>query len=88
MIKHTRFLTALAVAALLSFAVAACGDDDSSASGSSSKSSDSGGDLKGSIAIDGSSTVGPFTEAAAELFNEENPDVQVTVGTSGTCGGF
>ncbi len=88
MIKHTRFLTALAVAALLSFAVAACGDDDSSASGSSSKSSDSGGDLKGTIAIDGSSTVGPFTEAAAELFNEENPDVKVTVGISGTGGGF
>ena len=30
----------------------------------------------GTIAIDGSSTVAPFTEAAAELFNEENPDVQ------------
>ena len=88
MIKHTRFLTALAVAALLSFAVAACGSDDSSGSGSSSKSSDSGGDLKGSIAIDGSSTVGPFTEAAAELFNEDNPDVKVTVGKSGTGGGF
>ena len=30
----------------------------------------------------------PFAEAAAELFQEENPDVQVTVGTSGTGGGF
>jgi phosphate transport system substrate-binding protein len=88
MIKHTRFLSALAVAALLSFAVAACGDDDSSGSGSSSTSSDSGGDLKGTITIDGSSTVGPFTEAAAELFNEDNPDIKVTVGISGTGGGF
>ena len=47
-----------------------------------------GGDVSGKITIDGSSTVGPFAEAAAELFNEENPDVQVTVGISGTGGGF
>ena len=33
-------------------------------------------DLSGTIAIDGSSTVFPFAQAAAELFNEENPDVQ------------
>ena len=49
---------------------------------------DGGGDLSGSITIDGSSTVGPFTEAAAEAFQGENPDVKVTVGTSGTGGGF
>ena len=42
----------------------------------------------GSIKIDGSSTVGPLTEAAAELFREENPDVKITVGISGTGGGF
>ena len=89
MIKHTRFLSTLAVAALLSFAVAACGSDDSSGSGSSTNASAStGGDVKGKITIDGSSTVGPFTEAAAELFNEDNPDVKVTVGISGTGGGF
>ena len=77
--------------ALLSLAlaggVAACGsDDESSASGGSSSSE--GGDLKGSIAIDGSSTVYPFAQAAAELFNEENPDVKISVGQSGTGGGF
>ena len=44
--------------------------------------------LSGTIAIDGSSTVFPFAEAAAELFNEENPDVRITVGQSGTGGGF
>jgi phosphate transport system substrate-binding protein len=38
--------------------------------------------------VDGSSTVAPLTEAAAELFQEQNPDVNVTVGTSGTGGGF
>ncbi|MEO8330660.1 MAG: PstS family phosphate ABC transporter substrate-binding protein, partial [Candidatus Nanopelagicales bacterium] len=48
-----------------------------------------GGDgLTGTIAIDGSSTVGPMTEVATELFNETNPDVRITVGESGTGGGF
>ena len=40
------------------------------------------------IQLDGSSTVGPFAEAAAELFMDANPDVRVTVGISGTGGGF
>jgi phosphate transport system substrate-binding protein len=44
--------------------------------------------LSGDIRIDGSSTVGPLTEAAAEFFQGENPDVRVTVGISGTGGGF
>ncbi len=47
-----------------------------------------GGDLSGTIAIDGSSTVAPLAEPAAELFMRENPDVRVSVGTSGTGGGF
>ncbi len=45
-------------------------------------------ELTGTIRIDGSSTVFPFAEAAGELFNEEQPGVQVTVGESGTGGGF
>jgi phosphate transport system substrate-binding protein len=44
--------------------------------------------LSGTIKIDGSSTVFPITEAAAEEFRAANPDVQVTVGVSGTGGGF
>ena len=44
--------------------------------------------VSGTIAIDGSSTVQPFAEAAAELFAEENPDVSITVGAAGTGGGF
>src|SRR4051794_15938412 len=81
--------TALAaIAAALALGVTACGGDDSSSS--SGAASSGGGDqkLSGKIAIDGSSTVAPFAQAAAELFNEENPDVKVTVGTSGTGGGF
>ncbi len=44
--------------------------------------------LEGSIAIDGSSTVYPISELVAEDFNAEYPDVQITVGFSGTGGGF
>jgi len=44
--------------------------------------------LSGSIVIDGSSTVGPASEIAAELFMEENKGVRVSVNISGTGGGF
>lgn len=44
--------------------------------------------LSGTIKVDGSSTVFPITEAAAEEFQNANPGVQVTVGVSGTGGGF
>lgn len=72
-------ILATAACGMLALGVAACGS-----------SNDSGGssNLSGSIAIDGSSTVYPFTQAAAELFNQENPDVKISVGESGTTGGF
>ena len=45
--------------------------------------------LKGSVTVDGSSTVGPYATAAAELFSRAGAkNVQVTVGISGTGGGF
>jgi phosphate transport system substrate-binding protein len=44
--------------------------------------------LSGEIRLDGSSTVAPLSAAAGELFKAENPDVNVSVGTSGTGGGF
>jgi phosphate transport system substrate-binding protein len=40
------------------------------------------------ITIDGSSTVFPITEAMAEDFQKNNPNVRITVGISGTGGGF
>lgn len=40
------------------------------------------------IAIDGSSTVFPITEAVAEEFMDANPGTNITVGVSGTGGGF
>jgi len=44
--------------------------------------------LSGRVSVDGSSTVYPVTEAMAEEFRRVAPDVQVTVGISGTGGGF
>ncbi|HLT41574.1 MAG TPA: PstS family phosphate ABC transporter substrate-binding protein [Sphingobacteriaceae bacterium] len=43
---------------------------------------------EGKINIDGSSTVYPLTEAVSEEFREVNPAIRVTVGVSGTGGGF
>ncbi|HEX5909673.1 MAG TPA: PstS family phosphate ABC transporter substrate-binding protein [Thermoleophilaceae bacterium] len=74
---------ALAATGVLALGVAACGDDSGSGGGGGG-----GKDLSGSIKIDGSSTVGPFAQAAAEGFQGENPNVKVSVGTSGTGGGF
>src|SRR4051812_33586516 len=79
-----RLLLVLAIVASLALFVAACGGDDDSAEPSGAAS----GGLSGKITIDGSSTVFPFAQAAAELFNEDNPDVKVSVGESGTGGGF
>jgi phosphate transport system substrate-binding protein len=44
--------------------------------------------FEGTISIDGSSTVFPVTEAVAEEFRAVQPDVKVTIGVSGTGGGF
>ena len=78
-----KFLLAIGLSAVLAFGVAACGDDDDDGTTTSTEEG-----LTGSIAIDGSSTVQPFAEAAAELFAEPNPDVSITVGAAGTGGGF
>jgi phosphate transport system substrate-binding protein len=69
-----------AVVGALAVGVTACG--------SSSDSSTSTSSVSGAVAIDGSSTVFPFAQAAAEGFQSANPDAKVTVGESGTGGGF
>lgn len=51
-------------------------------------SGDSGTSLVGAIRVDGSSTVTPLISLAAEDFQAANIGVKVTVGTSGTGGGF
>lgn len=44
--------------------------------------------MKGTVSLDGSSTVFPISEAVAEEFGSVQPRVRVTVGVSGTGGGF
>jgi phosphate transport system substrate-binding protein len=66
------------VVAVLTLAVSACGGQAEA----------DGDGATGSVAVDGSSTVYPLSTAAAELLAEENPDIKVTVGESGTGGGF
>lgn len=85
--KSRRMYASLAALAVVggSVTLAACGSSSSS-SDTSGGSGASG--VSGKITIDGSSTVAPLTTAAAEAFNAKNPDVNITVGTSGTGGGF
>ncbi len=94
----------LAIAGLISLSLlaAACGSDDEKtdsttapAAGSTAPAAEAppdtdapAGDLSGDIVIDGSSTVTPLITIAAEDFQTANNDVRVTVGTSGTGGGF
>jgi len=82
--RRMRKLLALAACGVLALGAAACGSDEDDNGGGGG----GGGDLSGSIAIDGSSTVAPFAQAAAEEFQAQYPDVKITVGTSGTGGGF
>jgi len=82
--SSSKWWLVIAASGVLALGVAACGDDDDDGDGGG----DTPSGLSGSIRIDGSSTVAPLTQAIAEGFNEENPDVDVTVGTSGTGGGF
>jgi phosphate transport system substrate-binding protein len=72
------------IAAVLICAIAiACGRGATPSETSAGSST-----LSGTIQIDGSSTVFPISEAVAEEFQKKNPDVRVTVGISGTGGGF
>ena len=68
----------------IAMVAAACGGDDNAGGGGTGE----GTNLSGSIVIDGSSTVAPISEAITEEFRKEQSGVQVTVGTSGTGGGF
>src|SRR5262245_4128187 len=74
-------LKRFAVMALLALAVG-CGKPSSESSGGGS------GMSSATVAVDGSSTVYPITEAVAEEFQREHPNVRVTVGIAGTGGGF
>ena len=79
-------LTLVLLAALALLVAAGCGSGRDSSSGDGGSSS--GSDLSGTIEADGSSTVGPLAQVAAEKFVGANSGVTVNVGVSGTGGGF
>ena len=76
-----KLLLSLCLVLGLSLGLAACGSAGGDQGGG-------GGAVSGNIAIEGSSTVYPITQAAAELFREENPDARIEVGGAGTSDGF
>lgn len=88
-LRRSTLARASAVSAL-ALVLTACGggDEADNANDAAAGSGDSAEGMSGTISVDGSSTVAPLTEPAGELFMQENPDVRVSVGTSGTGGGF
>ena len=82
-IRWRRLLPLAMLALAATMLIGACGGDDGGG-----EATGSGEQLSGSVAVDGSSTVFPVTEAVAEEFRSVGPDVRVTVGVSGTGGGF
>jgi len=74
--------------AILALGAAGCGRDDEEDTADAPATTEATEELSGSVEVDGSSTVGPLTTAAAESYREQQPNVNVTVGISGTGGGF
>ena len=95
---RSRNFCAVLTAGALAFGAAACGDDEESSTGTASGGAatetpaEGGGTdfskITGSIRVDGSSTVQPLAEAAAELLSEEGSTLNATVGGAGTGDGF
>ncbi|MBB1515314.1 PstS family phosphate ABC transporter substrate-binding protein [Tessaracoccus sp. MC1679] len=87
-------LSLAAVGCASALLLTACGGQTSPAAPSSDAASSAASSdgtsagLSGSVAADGSSTVAPLTEAAADKFRDVEAGINVTVATSGTGGGF
>lgn len=77
--KTIKFAGIAAIAASTALVLSACGGQPTESTGDQ---------LAGAVVVDGSSTVAPLTEAAADLYRDAEPGVNVTVATSGTGGGF
>ncbi len=80
---RVRFLSLFAA---LSLGVVSCGGGDTTSAGGDGATADGG--VAGDILVDGSSTVFPISEAMAEEFMLANAGSNVTVGASGSGGGF
>jgi phosphate transport system substrate-binding protein len=85
---NTRIKVAAAALAIPTLLLSACGGQNQDSG--SPAATDGAGGATGEVRVDGSSTVGPLTAAAGELFRAtpEGANVNVSVGQSGTGGGF
>ena len=84
MSKRQRWSPIIGAAVALAMVAAACGGDE----GDTGTDGNEPSGLSGSITISGSSTVEPISALVAELFNESNPDVGISVDGPGTGDGF
>lgn len=82
MTKRITFAGLAASAAITALMLSACGGQ------STTTGTNEEGGLTGAVTADGSSTVAPLTEAAADQFRDVEAGINVTVATSGTGGGF
>ena len=85
-VARSRLLTGGLLLAL-ALVLAACGGGGGGGGGQKEENKGGGGG-SGDIAIEGSSTVLPITQAAAEAFRDQSSDVNITVGGAGTGDGF
>ncbi len=83
--RSTAAWAPVAIAAWVAAAASGCAPrDDAGSGGPRTKESAAAA----AVRVDGSSTVYPVTEAVAEEFRAVSPEIRVTVGISGTGGGF
>jgi phosphate transport system substrate-binding protein len=86
MMRRSRTRTAVIAAALsVGLLTVACSSDSG---GNSASGSSGSGDVSGNITVSGSSTVQPITSLVAELYNQDNPNVHISVDGPGTTDGF
>ncbi|MEC3883118.1 PstS family phosphate ABC transporter substrate-binding protein [Halobacillus sp. HZG1] len=92
--KNFKSLALMLMFILVLGVLAACGGSEEEPAAEEGNNSEEGSNAEGSeevsgpIAIDGSSTVFPIMENLTYTYNQENPDVNVTVNSSGSGGGF
>jgi phosphate transport system substrate-binding protein len=86
--KSLKFLaTSLMISSVLAF-TAACGNNAGTDKADENNQAAEEKQLQGEVTVDGSSTVYPIMEVAAEEYMAEQPNVNVSIGFSGTGGGF
>ncbi|MFJ7746186.1 PstS family phosphate ABC transporter substrate-binding protein [Peribacillus sp. NPDC097295] len=86
-----RYFKGMAMTVMMSGVIAVatgCGSDDSTKVGNAKGEGSGSSQLAGEVIMDGSSTVFPIAEAVAEEYMAKQPQVKVSVGSSGTGGGF